>query len=105
MVALGSPNDMDVDIDSPPIHGSPHTGVVRGTPRRRTNGHGAVPSLRSSLSLPAALGAGLAKERPRLRDDEIEKMLERAAQDDSEDDEEILLPTNSRRSHSGVVGS
>ncbi|CAI4213167.1 unnamed protein product [Parascedosporium putredinis] len=29
MAAMGSPNDMDMDMDSP-IHGSPHTSVVRG---------------------------------------------------------------------------
>ncbi|PKS06005.1 hypothetical protein jhhlp_007839 [Lomentospora prolificans] len=104
MAAMGSPNDMEIDVDSP-ILGSPHVSVARGTPRRRMNGNGTVPTLRPSLSLPAALGAGVVEERPRLRDDEIEKMLERAAQDDSDDDEEILLPVNSRRSHSGVVGS
>lgn len=104
MAAMGSPNDMDMDMDSP-IHGSPHTSVVRGTPRRRMNGGGAVPTLRASLSLPTALGAGLAEERRRLGDDEIERMLERAAQDDSDDDGEILLPTSSRRSHSGTLSS
>lgn len=60
-------------------------------PRRR------VAPLRSSLSMSAALGAGV---RRRLRDEEIERMLERAGEESSEDEGEILLPRMG-----GVVGS
>lgn len=45
----------------------------------------------------AALGAGV---RRRLRDEEIERMLERAAEESSEDEGEILIPRLG-----GVVGS
>lgn len=67
------------------------------TPRRRVGGVGGVASLRSSLSMSAALGAGV---RRRLRDEEIERMLERAAEESSEDEGEILIPRLG-----GVVGS
>lgn len=56
-----------------------------------------VPPLRSSLSMSAALGAGV---RRRLRDEEIERMLERAGEESSEDEGEILIPRLG-----GVVGS
>lgn len=66
------------------------------SPRRRVSA-GAVAPLRSSLSMPAALGSGVGR---RLRDEEIERMLERAAEESSEDEGEILLPRVG-----GVVGS
>lgn len=59
-----------------------------GSPRRRGAGGGMVP-LRSSLSMPAALGSGMGR---RLRDEEIERMLERAAEESSEDEGEIMIP-------------
>ncbi|KAI1371448.1 hypothetical protein F4677DRAFT_311792 [Hypoxylon crocopeplum] len=79
-----------MDVDDP--HG-------RGTPRRRANG--AAP--RPSLSLPAGL-SGPSRPRTALRGDDIERMLDRVAADDSSDSEgEIHLP-QSRRANGPVVG-
>ncbi|KAH9889687.1 hypothetical protein F4778DRAFT_386779 [Xylariomycetidae sp. FL2044] len=84
----------DMEIDDP--YGSPQ---VRGTPRRKTV-NGTAP--RPSLSLPAGLG-GPARNRPKLKEDDIERMLERAAANDSSDSEgEIQLPYNGRRNGAGV---
>lgn len=47
--------------------------------------------MRAALSLPSGLGAGASKVRPTVRDEDIERMLDRAA-DDSSDDEEIQIP-------------
>ncbi|KAI2468484.1 hypothetical protein F4781DRAFT_266533 [Annulohypoxylon bovei var. microspora] len=83
-----------MDVDDP--HGSPYG---RGTPRRRTNG--SVP--RPSLSIPAGLG-GSSRPRTALRGDDIERMLDRVAADDSSDSEgEIHLPP-SRRTNGPPVG-
>lgn len=83
-----------MDIDDP--HGSPYS---RGTPRRRTNGSAPRPS----LSIPAGL-SGPSRPRTALRGDEIERMLDRAAADDSSDSEgEIHLPP-SRRTNGPPVG-
>ncbi|KAI1206054.1 uncharacterized protein F4807DRAFT_243911 [Annulohypoxylon truncatum] len=83
-----------MDIDDP--HGSPYN---RGTPRRRTNGSAPRPS----LSIPAGLG-GSSRPRTALRGDDIERMLDRVAADDSSDSEgEIHLPP-SRRANGPPVG-
>ncbi|KAI8953108.1 hypothetical protein F4801DRAFT_154512 [Xylaria longipes] len=72
---------------------------VRAMPRRRTI-NGSVP--RTSLSIPAGLG-GLARSKPPLRDDDVQRMIDRAAAADSSDSEgEIQLPPNSRRNGTGV---
>jgi hypothetical protein len=78
-----SPSAMD--IDEPFTGGSPMS-VSRGTPRRRVNGHhgGEVqhhyqptPRLKQ---MPVSAGLTLAsKPRPALADDEIDRMLDRAA--------------------------
>ncbi|KAI2633552.1 hypothetical protein GGS26DRAFT_50934 [Hypomontagnella submonticulosa] len=82
-----------MDIDD--VHGSPRG---RGTPRRRTNGSAPRPS----LSIPAGLGPS--RPRTTLRDNDIERMLDRVAADDSSDsDGEIHLPQN-RRANGPVVG-
>ncbi|KAI4864692.1 hypothetical protein F4820DRAFT_326094 [Hypoxylon rubiginosum] len=84
-----------MDVDDP--HGSPH---ARGTPRRRTNG--AAP--RPSLSIPAGL-SGPSRPRTALRGDDIERMLDRVAADDSSDSEgEIHIP-QSRRTNGSAVGA
>ncbi|KAI1103860.1 hypothetical protein F4804DRAFT_215712 [Jackrogersella minutella] len=87
-----------MDIDEP--HGSPYG---RGTPRRRTNGSAPIPGLRPSLSIPASL-SGPSRPRTALRGDEIERMLDRVAADDSSDSEgEIHIPP-SRRTNGPPVG-
>ncbi|SPO01522.1 uncharacterized protein DNG_04195 [Cephalotrichum gorgonifer] len=91
--SLPSGRPAKVDTDSVP--GSPLDEQQR-TPRRRMNGN--IAPLRSSLSMPAALGSSLGR---RLRDEEIERMLDRAAEEESEDDGEILIP----RRLGGVVGT
>ncbi|KAI1775843.1 hypothetical protein F4818DRAFT_389614 [Hypoxylon cercidicola] len=84
-----------MEIDDP--HGSPHG---RGTPRRRTNGAASRPS----LSIPAGL-SGPSRPRTALRGDDIERMLDRVAADDSSDsDGEIHLP-QSRRTNGSAVGA
>ncbi|KAI1749502.1 hypothetical protein F4782DRAFT_513403 [Xylaria castorea] len=72
---------------------------VRAMPRRRTI-NGSVP--RTSLSIPAGLG-GPARTKPPLGDDDVQRMIDRAAAADSSDSEgEIQLPPNSRRNGTGV---
>ncbi|KAI8959903.1 hypothetical protein F5Y11DRAFT_350031 [Daldinia sp. FL1419] len=83
-----------MDIDDP--HVSPRS---RGTPRRRTNGSAPRPS----LSIPAGL-SGPSRPRTALRGDDIERMLDRVAADDSSDSEgEIHIPP-SRRVNGSAVG-
>ncbi|KAI9172591.1 hypothetical protein HJFPF1_02097 [Paramyrothecium foliicola] len=91
-VVPGSP----MDLDSPQqAYLSPH----RAIQRRRTVG--ATSHLRGALSLPSGLGLGNGTVRKALRDEDIERMLDRASAeaDDSSDDEEIQLP----RSRAGTM--
>lgn len=81
---LMAPPHSPMDLDSPQQHQQ-----SRWTPRARANG--ASGHMRAALSLPSGLGASVGKARPTLRDEDIERMLDRAA-DDSSDDEEIQLP-------------
>ncbi|KAI8626571.1 hypothetical protein F5Y19DRAFT_220673 [Xylariaceae sp. FL1651] len=84
----------EMDIDE--RYGSPQ---MRGTPRRRTI-NGSAP--RPSLSVPVGL-SGPSRSRPTLRDDDIQRMIDRAAADDSSDSEgEIQLPPSSQRNGAGV---
>ncbi|KAI1128968.1 hypothetical protein F5Y10DRAFT_162956 [Nemania abortiva] len=72
---------------------------ARAMPRRRTI-NGSVP--RPALSIPAGLG-GPARAKPPLGDDDVQRMIDRAAAADSSDSEgEIQLPPNRRRSGTGV---
>ncbi|KAI0110672.1 hypothetical protein F4776DRAFT_657092 [Hypoxylon sp. NC0597] len=89
----GTYGGMDID-DS---HGSPHN---RGTPRRRTNGSAPRPS----LSIPAGL-SGPSRPRTALRGDDIERMLDRVAADDSSDSEEEIQLPQSRRANGPAVGA
>jgi hypothetical protein len=78
-----------MDVDSPQqAYLSPH----RAIQRRRTVG--ATSHLRGALSLPTGLALGNGTVRKTLRDEDIERMLDRAGAeaDDSSDDEEIQLP-------------
>lgn len=91
-----SPSNLSaMDVDNAQM--SPQN---RGTPRRRTMGHGPRPS----LSMPAGLG-GAIRSRPALQDDDIERMLDRvaAAEDSSDSDGEISLP-HDRRRQQGAAG-
>ncbi|KPM38042.1 hypothetical protein AK830_g8509 [Neonectria ditissima] len=89
----GSP--MELDSPQQPYH-TPN----RGTPRRRINGGSS--HLRGALSLPSGLGVGNGTARKMLRDEDIERMLDRAGAEtgDSSDDEEIQIP----QPRSGVAG-
>ncbi|KAF2962670.1 hypothetical protein GQX73_g10904 [Xylaria multiplex] len=72
---------------------------VRAMPRRRTI-NGSVP--RPSLSIPAGLG-GPVRTKPPLGDDDVQRMIDRAAAAESSDSEgEIQLPPSSRRSGTGI---
>ncbi|CEJ80018.1 hypothetical protein VHEMI00225 [[Torrubiella] hemipterigena] len=82
---LMGPPHSPMDVDSPQQFVSPR----RWTPRARANG--ATGHMRAALSLPSGLGAGASKVRQTVRDEDIERMLDRAA-DDSSDDEEIQIP-------------
>ncbi|KAI2641310.1 hypothetical protein GGS21DRAFT_368467 [Xylaria nigripes] len=83
-----------MEVDEP--YGSSQ---IRTTPRRKTI-HGSVP--RPSLSVPAGL-SGPAKPKPPLGDDDIQRMIDRAAAAESSDSEgEIQLPPSSRRNGTGV---
>lgn len=79
----GSP----MDVDSPQRHAH---AAGRAPPRRRINGTNS--HLRGALSLPSGLGVGNGVARKVLRDEDIERMLDRAGDADSSDDEEIQIP-------------
>ncbi|KAL6907205.1 hypothetical protein GGI43DRAFT_255484 [Trichoderma evansii] len=96
LVHPGSP----MDVDSPQHAYYNPNGA---TPKRRikgTNSH-----LRGALSLPTGLGAGHATARKVLRDEDIERMLDRASAEaaDSSDDEEIQIP-RLRNEVAGMMG-
>ncbi|KAK3290447.1 uncharacterized protein B0H64DRAFT_350393 [Chaetomium fimeti] len=105
-----SPSAMD--IDEPPFVGGSPMSVTRGTPRRKMNGdhqaHSQAPTPRLK-QLPVSTGLTvLSKPRQALGDDEIDRMLDKAAADgDSDSDGEIELPKvrPGRRDDAGVVGS
>lgn len=92
----GSP--MDVDSPQHSYH-SPNG----ATPKRRVKGPNS--HLRGALSLPTGLGAGHAGARRVLRDEDIERMLDRASAEaaDSSDDEEIQIP-RLRNDVAGMMG-
>ncbi|KAM4066219.1 whi5 like domain-containing protein [Hirsutella rhossiliensis] len=85
----GSP----MDLDSPR---STLLSPVRGAPKRRANG--ASSHVRASLSLPSGLGMVPGNARKSLRDEDIERMLDRAGTEspDSSDGEDIQLPPGRR---------
>lgn len=96
-------NVSDMDIDEP--YASPYSRSNKGTPKRRANGaDGPTPRIKMPLPMSSGLSVS-AKPRPALGEDDIEKMLERAAAasaDDSSDSEsEILIPSR-RPNHMGV---
>ncbi|KAL3953257.1 hypothetical protein ACCO45_013200 [Purpureocillium lilacinum] len=87
--SMPPPPDSPMDLDSPRQYQSPN----RSTPKRRTNGAGGG-HVRAALSLPSGLALGNGTARKTLRDEDIERMLDRAGAEaaDSSDDEEIQLP-------------
>ncbi|CAK7216325.1 hypothetical protein SEUCBS140593_002831 [Sporothrix eucalyptigena] len=100
-----SPSEMD--IDEP--YSTPYSRSSKGTPKRRANGLDHVaeiasPRMKMPLSMPSGL-SGTSKPRPVLGEDDIERMLDRAAAasaDDSSDSEsEILIPSR-RTNHVGI---
>ena len=82
---LMPPPDSPMDLDSPQQYHSPK----QWTPKRRANGTSG--HFRGALSLPSGLGVGGGRTRKSLRDEDIERILDHAAADSS-DDEEIQLP-------------
>ncbi|KAL7805921.1 hypothetical protein V8C26DRAFT_424463 [Trichoderma gracile] len=92
----GSP----MDVDSPQHSYYSPNGA---TPKRRVKGP--TSHLRGSLSLPSGLGAGHTGARRVLRDEDIERMLDRAGAEaaDSSDDEEIQIP-RLRNDPTGMMG-
>lgn len=91
----GSP----MEVDSPQhAYYSPNG----ATPKRRLKGPNS--HLRGALSLPTGLGAGHSSARRVLRDEDIERMLDRASAEaaDSSDDEEIQIPR--LRNDVGMMG-
>ncbi|KAJ6786613.1 hypothetical protein PWT90_08201 [Aphanocladium album] len=95
--AMGPPGS-PMELDSPQ---QPYQSPNGWTPKRRANG--ASGHLRGALSLPSGLGVGNGRARQTLRDEDIERILDHAA-DDSSDDEEIQLPprTNGVASAVGI---
>ncbi|KAF4341330.1 hypothetical protein FBEOM_4803 [Fusarium beomiforme] len=96
---MAPPPGSPMDLDSPQQH---YTAQNRAAPRRRTIGSRS--QLRGTLSLPSGIGLGNGKTRKPLRDEDIERMLDKASVEaaDSSDDEEILIP---RRAVAGVMQS
>ncbi|KAF3070029.1 hypothetical protein CFAM422_006977 [Trichoderma lentiforme] len=91
----GSP----MEVDSPQ---HPYYSPNGATPKRRLKGPNS--HLRGALSLPTGLGAGHNSARRVLRDEDIERMLDRASAEaaDSSDDEEIQIPR--LRNDVGMMG-
>lgn len=80
--------DSPMDLDSPQ---QTYNVSSKGLPRRRTDAGGG--HLRSSLSLPSALGISHMTHRQPMSDKDIDQMLDRGVEDNnSSDDEEIQLP-------------
>ena len=80
--------DSPMDLDSPQSHRSPRT----ISKKHANGGH----QWRSSISMAAALGGGGGAKKT-LKDDEIERMIDRASartrdEDDSSDGEDIQIP-------------
>lgn len=96
--AMGPPGS-PMELDSP--QQQPYQSPSSWTPKRRANG--ATGHLRGALSLPSGLGIGNGRARQTLRDEDIDRILDHAA-DDSSDDEEIQLPprTNGVASAVGI---
>ncbi|KAF5678438.1 hypothetical protein FCIRC_6477 [Fusarium circinatum] len=96
---MAPPPGSPMDLDSPQQH---YAAQNRAAPRRRTIGSRS--QLRGTLSLPSGIGLGSGKTRKPLRDEDIERMLDKASVEaaDSSDDEEILIP---RRAVAGVMQS
>ncbi|KAI7771580.1 hypothetical protein LZL87_011783 [Fusarium oxysporum] len=96
---MAPPPGSPMDLDSPQQH---YAAQNRVAPRRRTVGSRS--QLRGTLSLPSGIGLGSGKTRKPLRDEDIERMLDKASVEaaDSSDDEEILIP---RRAVAGVMRS
>ncbi|KAG9502493.1 hypothetical protein J7337_005321 [Fusarium musae] len=94
---MAPPPGSPMDLDSPQQH---YAAQNRAAPRRRTIGSRS--QLRGTLSLPSGIGLGSGKTRKPLRDEDIERMLDKASVEaaDSSDDEEILIP---RRAVAGVM--
>ncbi|KAK0642082.1 hypothetical protein B0T16DRAFT_336262 [Cercophora newfieldiana] len=100
---------IEMDVDD--AFGSPYS---RGTPRRKVNGGGVYGS--GDMYVPVArlkqlpVSSGLAmpsRPRPVLGDEELDRMLDRAAAaDDSDSDGEIQIPVSrARRDGARVVGA
>ncbi|XWW94823.1 hypothetical protein V2A60_002771 [Cordyceps javanica] len=92
----GSPMDLDSPQQQQPYR-SPNV----WTPKRRANGVGG--HIRGALSLPSGLGLGNSRARPALCDEDIDRILDRAAADSSDDDDDIQLPPRTS-SVAGAVG-
>ncbi|OIW32744.1 hypothetical protein CONLIGDRAFT_653287 [Coniochaeta ligniaria NRRL 30616] len=92
---VGFENSGAMDLDDP---ASPYS---RGTPRRKINGandtKNATPARLKQLPLSSGL-SGPSRPRPRLADEDIERMLDSVAADDSSDsDGEIVIPSRPQR--------
>ncbi len=99
-------SDMDLDehFRSPNTVGS---NFSHGTPRRKTNGSymaGDSSTPRLKVPLPTLCGlSGPSKPRPTLGEDDIEKMLDRAADDSDDSDDSIQIPTQRARTYAAGI--
>ncbi|KAK0723440.1 hypothetical protein B0T26DRAFT_643530 [Lasiosphaeria miniovina] len=99
-----SPREME--IDEP--FGTPNS---RATPRRKINGgfaNGHIEATASRLKqIPVSSGLTVPfKPRPALRDEDIDRMLDRAAAEDSDSEGEIRIPIGrARREGANVIGA
>jgi hypothetical protein len=86
-----------MDLDPPQQQQYSTTSLNKSTPKRQATG--LASRHRTTLSLPSGLGLGNGTARKILRDEDIERMLDRAGAElaDSSDDEEILLPPGRNR--------
>ncbi|OAA69723.1 cyclin-dependent kinase [Cordyceps fumosorosea ARSEF 2679] len=96
--AMGPPGS-PMDLDSLQQQQSQHMSPNGWSPKRRANGVSG--HLRGALSLPSGLGLSNGRARQVLRDEDIERILDHAAADSSDDDGDIKLPPRTN----GVAGA
>lgn len=98
--ALDNPGSMDVDdAGSPFSRGTPRRKAVNGSdPGRGNDARNATAPRLKQLPLSSGL-SGPSRPRPRLADEDIDRMLDSAAAEDSSDsDGDIVIPGRSQRS-------
>lgn len=97
-VGFENPGAMDVDDPgSPYSRGTPRRKIANGADPRANDTRNATPARLKQLPLSSGL-SGPSRPRPKLADEDIDRMLDSVAAEDSSDSEgEIVIPVKPRR--------